>query len=173
MLRVFYLLDTVRRCFIKTRRLNLFEIEQAKSVFGNTIKWSAVRIREDSKLAKIGASYAGKKQLGFVLFNTINFTRRLDCEHSPKDMSWLIHELTHILQFRFIGVQYIIEALRAQHSSGYIYGGIDALKTVDHFENFNLEQQAEIVKHYYEYMMAKKEVGVFLPFIDELKRGKC
>lgn len=142
-------------------------------MFDCAIKWDTVRIREASKLAKVGASYTGKKQLGFVLFNTINFTRSLDCQHSPKDMAWLIHELTHVVQFRSIGVQYIIEALRAQHTSGYFYGGREVLKTAKHFESFNLEQQAEIVKHYYECMVAMKNVGVFQRFIDELKQGKC
>lgn len=169
---VFYLIDLVRRLIIKPRKLTKFEIREAKLIFGDSINFKWIRIKENSRLARVGARYANKKQLGFVLFNTVNFSRELDHEKHATDMAWMIHELTHVLQFHHIGVQYIIEALRAQHNAGYSYGGKEALEIISSMENFNLEQQADIVKHYYQALKKKEDVGLYLSFIQDLKEGK-
>jgi hypothetical protein len=100
-------------------------------------------------LAKLGAKSAGKKHIGFVLFRTINFTRPLNYNDGISDVAWLVHELVHVVQFEHLGVQYIFEALRAQRNGGYQYGGLSQLQKSRMVSEFNLEQQAEIEKHYY------------------------
>jgi uncharacterized protein YdeI (YjbR/CyaY-like superfamily) len=87
-------------------------------------------------------------------------------------MSWLIHELVHVRQFEVLGVQYIFEALRAQRNGGYNYGGIKELKLGNPLHNFNLEQQADVARHYYQALKTKsKDAIIFEPYIAQIKNG--
>lgn len=167
----FLLFDLVRRIIYKTRKLTEFEKGEVKKVFGNSLNWEKTRIRENSWMAKVGAKSAKKNNIGFVLFNTINFSRELNHESRTSDMPWLIHEVVHVLQFKELGAQYIIEALRAQQSAGYGYDGKEGLLKASSLEGFNLEQQADIAKHYYQNLRVDGEVEIYLPFIAEIKRG--
>ncbi len=172
-LKFFYLIDFVRSLFITKRKLTSFEISQAKIVFGYTIDYHKIKIQENSTLAKWGAKYAKKIHMGFVLFRTICFSRKLEHEQNPTDMEWLVHELVHVLQFENIGVQYIIEALRAQKHGGYHYKVIDGLKSAKHLSDFNLEQQAEIAKDYYKLIKSNDvHQEIYLPFVKDIREGK-
>jgi hypothetical protein len=168
----FYLFDVLRRSLVKTRKMTSWEVDEARKVFGDSINWRQVRIREHSGMARLGAKSAKKKHIGFVLFRTINFSRDLDHENTSSDMPWLIHELVHVLQFRHLGAQYIIEALRAQQTAGYSYKGVDGLRKAKHLEQFNLEQQADIAKHYYQALRNDQNIRLYKPFIEEMKQGK-
>lgn len=173
LLGFFYLIDFLRSFFIKKRRLTKFEIEELKLVFGECLNWSAIKINENSYFARVGARSIKKSHLGFVLFNTINFTRPLNCEKSSVDMGWLIHEVVHVVQFKHLGVQYIIEALRAQKNGGYNYGGIRQLQNSKRLSEFNLEQQADIARHYYKYLKSNSNYkNLYQPFVDEIRRGR-
>lgn len=172
LLGVFILTDTLRRVAVQTRKLTEFELAEARKVFGDTLNYSMIRIRENSAMARRGAQYAKKNQLGFVLFRTVNFSRKLDHDRNSSDMPWLIHELTHVLQFRYIGTQYILEALRAQRNAGYNYQGVKGLQRAGSLEEFNLEQQADIIKHYYQAINQGGDVDVYIPFVEDVKEGK-
>lgn len=123
-------------------------------------------------MARLGARSAKKKHIGFVLFRTINFSRKLDHENYSGDMPWLIHELVHVVQFKHLGAQYIVEALRAQQTSGYNYKGKAGLLEASSLESFNLEQQADIAKHYYQTMRNHQDVEIYQSFIEEVRLGK-
>lgn len=172
-IKVFYLIDFIRSLFITKRKLTPFEISEAKIIFGDAIDYNKIKIQENSILAKWGAKYAKKIHLGFVLFRTICFSRKLKHKQIPSDMEWLIHELVHVLQFEKLGVQYIFEALRAQKYGGYHYKGIDGLKSSKCLSDFNLEQQAEIAKDYYK-LIKSNDVHrkLYLPFIKDIRDGK-
>lgn len=129
--------------FIKfnARPLTGWEIDLAKSIFGNTIDYRRIRIDE--------LSISGPKQYKFcyVSFYIIN-------SWGPMQNSTLIHEITHIWQFQKFGSIYILKALKAQRSLlGYDYGGVKALKDCQEkgkrFLSFNFEQQGDIVSDYY------------------------
>lgn len=168
-----YLLDEVRRSLLKTRLLTPFEQRQLVLVFGEqTLNWNRIRLRENSRLAKIGAKYAHKQHLAFVLFRTVNFSRTIDCEKDLYDMEWLVHEVTHIVQFEWIGSQYIIEALRAQRNGGYSYGGESTLRQIDSIQVLNLEQQAEVMKYYYISIVNNNPHQFYLRLRDDLVCGK-
>lgn len=129
--------------FVKwnTRPLSLTEQELASSVFGNSLQLKAIRLDER---AFIGCR---KRKIAYVSHFTINSWGKLNPQI-------FIHELVHVWQFQNLGSAYIPQALRAQLSpEGYNYGGVEALKKAfeekGRIQDFNLEQQAEIVGDYY------------------------
>ena len=157
---------------VKTRRLTDFETEEAKKVFGDALPYSAIRIDENSVFAKIGAQSTGKSNLGLVTFRTVNFTRKIECKNDSLDMAWLIHELVHVAQMQSLGSQYLFEALYAQKTSGYSYGGEKTLQLGLNYENFNLEQQADIAKNYYKTLQRNRDITFYQPYIDALRQGQ-
>jgi len=123
------------------RPLHQWEIELAKTVFGDQINYRRVRIDEYAML--------GPRQIRFcyVSFNIIN-------SWGPMLNSLLLHEMTHIWQYQNMGAVYIPRALKAQYSNaGYNYGGVSNLKAHllknEGIFSFNLEQQGDIVADYY------------------------
>ncbi len=124
-----------------SRPLNERELTLARSVFGNAIDYRRVRIDD--------RSFAGPRQGGFcyVSFHHINSWGRMT---DPV----LIHELVHIWQYQQVGAAYIPMALKAQRSvEGYNYGGLPALEIAREegggLDDFNLEQQADIIEDYF------------------------
>jgi len=93
----------------------------------------------------------------------------------------LVHELVHVRQFENVGSVYIWQALRAQRTNGYGYGGPKQL-TEDrsngmHFRDYNREQQGQIAQDYYrdvvEQALPESDTRreAYEPFIDELRDG--
>lgn len=171
---IWEMLDILQGIFkFNSRKLNALELQEAQRVFGRSLPYSAIRIDESSLLATIGARINKTKQLGLVTFRHINFTRKLNCAPGNADMSWLIHELTHVSQMQQLGSQYIIEALYAQHSSGYSYGGQNSLTDEQKLHAFNLEQQAEIARHFYEYSLhGERDSTIYHSYIKQMRAGK-
>ncbi len=129
--------------FIKfnTRPMHDWEIELARSVFGDGINYRRVRIDE---LAVLGPR---QKRFCYVSFYIIN-------SWGPMQNSLLLHELTHIWQYEKMGAVYMPRAIRAQYSRwAYNYGGVAMLKSYlkkgKDFFSFNLEQQGDIVSDYH------------------------
>ena len=167
-----YLLNFIFKSFSKTRTLTNYEIQELQLVFKNSIDYSKVRINETSKWAKIGSKSTKSKHLGFVWMQTINFTRVIDCENNLNDIEWLVHEMVHISQFKTLGIQYIFEALIAQHIGGYNYGGQSELQNNKPLNYYNLEQQADILKHHYRALKHKNEDTIFQKFSIDLMDKK-
>ncbi len=156
-----------------TRQMTELEISEAKKVFGDSLPYKAIRIDEKSLFAWIGAKSEGKSQLGLVTFRTVNFTRKLNCQPGNLDSGWLIHELVHVSQMQTLGAQYLYEALYAQKTSGYRYGGQSTLKEGHKLHHFNLEQQAEIARHYYKYCVhGEREPNIYKTYIEALRKGE-
>jgi hypothetical protein len=141
--------------FVKfnSRKLTPTEIAEAKKVFGNNLNYNQIQVDENSLFAWMGSKFNKINHLGVVVFNSINFNCKLNCNCYNHDMGWMIHELTHILQFNKVGSAYIFYALYAQHTSGYYVGDVTNKK----LEDFNFEQQAEIARFYYEGLNKKEE----------------
>ena len=124
-----------------TRPLSQWELEIAKSVYGDSIRYTLIRIDE--------AAFLGPKQfnLCYVSGNTIN-------SWGYMDNALLIHELMHVWQYQHFGLVYIPRALRAYHSlENYNYGGKQQLQEIKQLGGsilqFNYEQQADILADYY------------------------
>ena len=159
--------------FIKfnTRPLYSWEIELAKSVYGNTINYRRIRIDE--------LAIAGPKQKRFcyVSFYLVN-------SWGPMQNSTFIHELMHVWQYEKMGALYMLNALRAQYSTkGYNYGGLKALKAYlekgKGLQDFNPEQQADIVADYYLIKSGyspqwgcgnREDLAVYKKFIEDLDK---
>lgn len=159
--------------FVKfnSRSLTNWEKRLAKSVFGDSLNYSRIRI---DNLALLGPR---QYRLSYVSFFTVNTWGDM-----PNHI--LIHELVHVWQYQKMGAVYIPRALYAQTTeAGYNYGGLCALK--DAIENgkglnaFNIEQQAEIITDYYRVREGYKaqwspnanflDLPTFEHFVEELK----
>jgi hypothetical protein len=156
----------------KTRRLSPLELTEAKRVFGDCITWDKVRIDEHSAIASLGRRLLGYGGLGIVLGHTVHFSRAIQPAPGNGDMTWLIHELVHVLQCEAAGLQYIGEAVAAQYGEGYDYGGMSALETKP-LADFNREQQADIAADFYRKVIyGHSSVDPFLPHIDDLRNRR-
>jgi len=93
-------------------------------------------------------------------------------------MSWVIHELTHVWQYQTMGWDYLFKAWRAQKKMGaevYDFGGEEGLRKHiqkgGKFKDFNLEQQGDIVKTYYEKLCKGENINTWRLLIKEMERS--
>ncbi|NLE97520.1 MAG: hypothetical protein GX596_05965 [Propionibacterium sp.] len=93
--------------------------------------------------------------------------------NNPIDTPTLIHELTHVWQHEVAGPLYLAEAVHAQVTdpNAYDYGGVAGLVSAGgDFDEFNPEQQGDIVRDYYvrRYVDGRPEPdwAAFTPYID-------
>ncbi len=135
------------------RKLTAAEVALAKTVYGESIDYSRVRVDE--------RAWLGPRQFHFayVSLNMIN-------TYGPISAAHFIHEMMHIWQYQHLGIRYIPLALYAQHfGQGYDYGGEQALRKAvaegKDIRSFNYEQQAEIVADYFRLMHGLP--GKYLP----------
>jgi len=125
----------------RTRPLTESEIETARSVFGDAIPLHRVRVDESAHIV------CRRWHVIYVSFFTINAWGKFHPEI-------LVHELVHVWQYLQSGSIYIPRALYAQRTQeGYNYGGVTALSACLHrggsLQDFNLEQQADIISDYF------------------------
>lgn len=163
-----------------SRTLSGAEVSEAQKVFGNSISYWQVRIDQASLIAKIGAWFQKSTGMGVTTFHTINFNRKISTAPGNGDMSWLIHELTHVAQYEARGSQYLGEAIYAQATDGYNYGGPTGLAGKS-FSDFNREQQGDIAEDYYEGVLfnnkssgvpGPSDLATYQPLIDQLRAGQ-
>ena len=158
-------------------RLRDNERDAAGRVLGpESVRYAAVRVVEGRILPlifKINGSRA------FTLFHTINLPS--SGRHSRGNLDLLVHEMVHVFQFEQVGTVYIWQALRAQKTEGYSYGGWEKLaedrQNGQRFSDYNREQQGQIAQDYYNQVVAAALPAespvhlAFQPFIDDLKAG--
>ena len=141
----------------KTRPLNDAEKKIVQSVFGNTIRYALVGMDPDSWPVKKG------KAMAYVSLHTINFQKTIPG-------TTLVHEMTHVWQYKKHGSIYMMEALYAQRwGGGYDYGGIAALSQQQdkRMMAFNFEQQAEIIEDGFKANFN----GAYLDYINEIRNA--
>ena len=161
------------------RSLSEVELLEAKRIFKDSIPYHLIRIHENSPIAYIGARRIGALELGICICHTIHFTRFIKPQKGNNDMAWLIHELVHVAQLEYVGTQYMAEALYAQATTGYDYGGPKGIEG-KLFGDFNREQQGCIPADYYLYVLYNRNhygygymsFEVYFPLIEELRKGK-
>ena len=135
-----------------TRTLNDLEIKEAGKVYGDTIAYWQVRIDEGSAIAKFGAWLYSYDISATTIGHTIGFNRKPACAAGNRDMALLIHELGHVSQYTFVGMRYLGEAMHAQATEGYGYGGGAGLAGKN-LADFNREQQCAILEDYYKHVL--------------------
>lgn len=171
------------------RRLRPTEIREADSVFGSEVAYGAVWVHEGVRwpnwIAAVGAALTRqprpKGMNSVTLGEHLYFPCRLHTEpvHLEAgligDLGWLMHEMTHVWQFRQGGTRTAFEAVWQQLRLGpavYDYGGQTGLEAASarhaSLADFNPEQQGDIVRDYY----LRKKMGLatraWEPFIAEL-----
>ncbi len=129
------------------RSMNEIEKLIARNVFEDAILFDHVYIDEKATFL------TRKHRFAYVSFNMINGWG------SMRD-DVFIHELMHVYQYQKFGFVYVYRAIKAQYSNdGYDYGGpkglIIAKKEGKLLFDFNFEQQASIIEHYYAIKQSK------------------
>jgi len=177
-------------CHPIVRRLMAWEIQEARRVFLNQIDFEAVRVHEcaawPDQINRLGTWIKrmppSDQHNAITLGNHCYFPVPLLKEPvTPGDgrlelFSWVIHELTHVWQYQKMGWRYLTLALQAQIREGaeaYHFGEADGLVEAfaqgRKFSDFNLEQQGDIARHYYERIARGQEVQAWNPFIAQLQ----
>jgi len=162
----------------RCRPMTELELVEVKRIFKDSIPYSLVHIHENSIIARIGARFVAA-DLGICTCYVIHFTRPIHCKEGNNDMAWLIHELVHVSQTEYVGVQYMPEAIYAQHTTGYDYKGPKGIEGT-RFLDFNREQQGCIPADYYQYVLYDRShprfgymsYSVYFPLIEELRKGE-
>lgn len=126
-----------------SRKLTLAERALARGVFGEAIDYDAVEIR-NRKWAFFQPARTVMAPMGHLHFNPRGDLYCEDFCDTPLDRQGLfIHEMTHVWQAQTRGRWYLV--LRRWPTARYSY----TLKPGWPLERYGLEQQAEIVRHYF------------------------
>jgi len=159
------------------RRLTEAEMNQCRLVFGTALDLSAVRIIENSIVAKF-ISVISRGPTAFCLGNKLRFPRVLNTGLII-DMAWAIHELTHAWQFQTRGWIYLFEALWTEIRLGpkaYDYGGeaglASALATGKGIYDFTPDQQGDIARHFYIRLQKRQNTEKWEPFVEDIRRSR-
>lgn len=155
--------------FPNTRPLTAAEYRLLEPIFGKSVPYDLIRIDER---AYVGPSWAN---FYYVSFHTINGWR-------PLNAPTLVHEVVHIWQYTHRGAAYIPRALYAQTTElGYNYGGLPPLRNNDRLEDFNYEQQADIIEDAFRlangyqaqwvYGRGAEVLPDYYPYLEEIRTG--
>lgn len=162
----------------RVRKLSQNEIDAASSVLGgHAIRYDSIRVAEGGFLKLIFKLNKGR---AFTTFNIINLPD--SGSHSGSYLDIVVHELIHTYQYTLIGSVYIWQALHAQRTTGYKYGGwlqlVEDRNQGRHFGDYNREQQGQIAQDYYNDVVVMSLLDddpvrqAYEPFIEELRNGK-
>ena len=116
------------------RELTMRELHVLRPIFGDSVPYHLIRIDERAHLGP------RQKRFCYVSFHTIN-------SWGPMADATLVHEVVHVWQYLHRGACYIPRALYAQRTPmGYNYGGLMGLSQAASLEDFNYEQQADVIE---------------------------
>lgn len=125
------------------RALTPGEIALARSVFGDAIDYARVEIRA-RKWAFFQPRHVTMAPMGHIHFHPASAYYCPDfCEADMVRRGLFIHEMTHVWQAQTRGRWYLV--LMRHPFTRYSY----ALKPGWPLDRYGIEQQAEIVRHYY------------------------
>ena len=190
-----FLTCSLKHSFVNPSNVNFMtgEIYEAQTVFARQIYYHSVRIHECSKFSifmhRIVSMYRKEISnhppsaisIGNHIYFPVNLPNKPISVNHPEHykIGWLIHELTHVWQFQHIGWKYLTQAIQLQIQMGkkaYNFGGEKGLKTMlkeqKHINDFNLEQQGDITRTYYERKTQAKSVQSWEPFIEDIRTSR-
>lgn len=176
------------------RLLSAWECAEAQLVFGAGLDYTRAFVWENTRwpnlIADMGAAMHRYKRtsdnavtLGNISYFpvTLHTTPETLATGDLRDISWLMHELTHQWQFQQMGWPYLWRALRVQISAGlnsYNYqahhptkdDALHAFHAAGHrLMHFNMEQQGDIARDYYFALKLGKDVSAWEPYITEFR----
>lgn len=150
------------------RDLTAEELHLLRPIFGDSVPYNLIRIDE--------RAWAGPRWGNFcyVSFHTIN-------GWGPMAPHVLVHEVVHVWQYTRVGAAYVPRALAAQRSvMGYDYGGLEPLRRGTRLEDFNYEQQADIIEDAFRLVNGYRAqwhgsgvevLACYYPYLREVRRG--
>lgn len=164
----------VMHYFMETTPLTAEEQRAVASVLGSrAIRYEDVRVAEGGILPFVFLHNGGR---AFCTWYTIYLPR--SGRHTRADLSLLVHEATHIMQYERMGSCYIGEALYAQRRLGrdaYDYGGARGLRRAQEngvpLSAFNREAQAQIAQDYFRLREQGADVAVYEPYVAAVRAG--
>lgn len=160
----------------KKRGMTAGEIAMARTVFKDAIDYGKVKIHRGGLSGLPNRSGTAMTPRGEIHFPD-NGYREDFSQETPTLKIWFIHEMTHVWQYQ-LGYGLVWNAFKIAAKGGYsarapayFYDlkGRDKGKTLS---QFNMEQQGELVAHYY----AAKQLEVFrylqnLPELEQALTG--
>ena len=174
------------------RGMFAWEIQEARRVFANSLNYQQVRIHEmaswPNAFDRAGRwlkrmpppTQSNAITLGYHLFFPVRLVDTLVSPANPEHykISWLMHELTHSWQYQKMGWSYLIKAVTAQQkfrSQVYDFGGETGLRESfiagKRLKDFNLEQQGDICRTFYDRWVAGLDLSAWMPYIHEIQNG--
>jgi hypothetical protein len=173
------------------RSLTAVEIQEAQIVFQGSLTYGRVSVAENvgwpNWIGRLGARLQGTTLTAnnaVTLGNQVTFPVALNTSlediqaNRLSDIAWLIHELTHVLQFQKVGFIYLFQALAEQirhGSEAYDYGGESGLTEARAkgfgAKDFKREQQGNLARDYYLRAKSNKDLTAWEPFISEFRAG--
>lgn len=135
---VFLILCVLLILPLASRDLSEVELEIAEVIFGDSLDYSQVRVKEGGLLTWIYP--------GVTLCNTIAFPVGSYDEHDLHDQALFLHELTHVWQCQNHGLSYIPRALYEEIFTDAYVVYFDEKKS---FADYDVEEQGEIVAEYH------------------------
>lgn len=141
----------------ESRPLSQGEIALAYPVFGDAIAYDKVRIAQGPRWRLYGAMAPFRHTIIHGAWPAAQ-----DFASAPLDeQGWFIHEMAHVFQAAR-GVVLPLSKLRAMGRKAYRF----ELKAGDRFEDFNIEQQAEIARALFLARMGAKGQAVALAALE-------
>jgi hypothetical protein len=148
----------------KLRALTSGEIELARSVFGDRIRYDRVRLSDGYGLNPI--AFVALRQPGtdaITIRRTIYFGGHYHPDFAAADtiaQGLLVHEMTHIRQWAELGiVRFLLRYARDFLSTGGDRKAMYLYKPRDPFPEARIEAQAQMVQHYYVARADKKPLA--------------
>ena len=171
-LRLPRLLEPLVRAVARATPLAAVELAAGKEMLGeDALQWEKIRVARGGLLRVVFRVNGGR---AFTLWHTINLPD--SGAHSRANLAIVVHELVHVLQFERVGSAYIGQALHAQATTGYGYGGPDGLRrdraAGKRYRDYNREQQAQIVQDCFARRTRGEGVEDFQGCLEELRQGQ-
>jgi hypothetical protein len=152
------------------RNLESTETSIAREVFGDALDTTALRLAEGGILGSFGVAR--------TLPRLVTFPKGVltTPQHRARYERWLVHELTHAYQYQHgRGIFSLLPTAIAGFfkKSLYDYGGPEGLRGRS-FDDFNTEQQANIIADYYYLSRYEphRDLTAYEPYISHVRSGR-
>jgi hypothetical protein len=161
-----------------TSPLNEEEISIISSLLGpGKMRYQDVRVAEGGLQELI---FRLNGNLAYTTWRTIHFPRSdSSAAHSRANLAILVHELTHVYQYEQVGSRYLGEAIhkllvtkRKCYDYGHVQGLEEATACGRKYDEFNREQQAQIVQDFFVRQRKGADVTAYRPFMAQLRAGE-
>lgn len=142
-------MDIARMKLGQGRGLTTGEIAIGRSIFGNSVDWTSVRIFQ-ARFLGFGAMVPFGRTIVFSKWRAAADFSKV----SAAEQGWFVHELAHVWQAKR-GVLLAAAKLSALGKHAYAY----LPRTGACLKNYNIERQAEIARHLFLERVGAPELG--------------